>query len=142
VAAGLLTLVALATAKVISNGKEGHPVGGVEQSAPSNAGASVSLEKATFGAGCFWCTETMFQRLKGVKSVVVHFRINCGVTFDASQLIRAISWPKARASSQQSDRLRVADTSPLSLTIPGRSCESSAASVPESRARKISLARG
>jgi peptide-methionine (S)-S-oxide reductase len=70
VAAGLLTLVALATVKVISNGKEGHPVGSVEQSAPSNAGASVSLEKATLGAGCFRCTEAMFQRLEGVKPVV------------------------------------------------------------------------
>lgn len=30
----------------------------------------VALEKATFGAGCFWCVEAMFQEIKGVESVV------------------------------------------------------------------------
>lgn len=27
------------------------------------------LDTATFGEGCFWCTEAVFERLKGVKSV-------------------------------------------------------------------------
>lgn len=28
------------------------------------------METATIAGGCFWCTEAIFQRLKGVKSVV------------------------------------------------------------------------
>lgn len=30
---------------------------------------SVKLQKATFGMGCFWCSEALFQQLKGVTSV-------------------------------------------------------------------------
>lgn len=31
------------------------------------------LEIATFGAGCFWCVEAVFERLEGVKSVVAGY---------------------------------------------------------------------
>lgn len=32
--------------------------------------SEAALEKATFGTGCFWCTEAQFQSIKGVHSAV------------------------------------------------------------------------
>lgn len=29
----------------------------------------MNIQKATFGNGCFWCTEAIFQTVKGIKSV-------------------------------------------------------------------------
>lgn len=32
-----------------------------------------NLETATFGAGCFWCVEAVFERLEGVESVTAGY---------------------------------------------------------------------
>jgi peptide-methionine (S)-S-oxide reductase len=33
-------------------------------------GKVVQMEKATFGGGCFWCVEAVYERLPGVQSVI------------------------------------------------------------------------
>ena len=40
---------------------------------PTNAMNTNKIELATFGGGCFWCMEAVFERLPGVKSVTSGF---------------------------------------------------------------------
>jgi peptide-methionine (S)-S-oxide reductase len=40
---------------------------------PQTNAPGTKLETATFGGGCFWCAEAVFQRIPGVKSVTSGF---------------------------------------------------------------------
>jgi peptide-methionine (S)-S-oxide reductase len=43
---------------------------------------NTALEKATFGEGCFWCSQAIFEKVKGVKSVYAGY--SGGTTDDPS----------------------------------------------------------
>jgi peptide-methionine (S)-S-oxide reductase len=67
---GLLVVLTLAGIQAMWNSQESGQAAGAQPSAPPRDESVGRLEKATFGAGCFWCVEAVFQRLKGVQSVV------------------------------------------------------------------------
>jgi methionine-S-sulfoxide reductase len=42
----------------------------IAEESKMSAAKDENLEKVTLGSGCFWCTEAVFEQLKGVKSAV------------------------------------------------------------------------
>jgi len=54
----------------VSQTDKDKPAGDLgDQATPANPASDEALETVTFGAGCFWCVEAIFQRLEGVESV-------------------------------------------------------------------------
>ena len=70
----VLALACVAPAQDLANTAKPDPKGESPSDAPKDkAGAKSKTEKATFGGGCFWCSEAVFERIPGVKSVVSGF---------------------------------------------------------------------
>jgi peptide-methionine (S)-S-oxide reductase len=65
-----LAMVSLAACLVVAGSSCGQKSKQVEKNMVNEVSNKAGLETATFGSGCFWCTEAIFLNVDGVEKVV------------------------------------------------------------------------
>jgi len=66
----ITSLIIFLTSIIVVACKEIKSINKESEMTEMSSAQNMNLEKATFGGGCFWCTEAIYERIDGVSNVV------------------------------------------------------------------------